>query len=106
MPTAPHLPRTQIGVNADGTAHYSYTYSGAEGGGVVVTGNKVAGVITLADGTQYDLTPDMVAHHPGHLGPILHHIELRHEEAGTMGPGFTHICGDHCGGDAIFERRQ
>jgi hypothetical protein len=97
--------RTEL---APGGPHkYDYDYVGPEGGGHVLTG-PAAGSVRLSDGTVYDVTPDVVAHLPGHAGPLVHHIERMHELAGGLPVGkdgarvpFRHVCTDFCGAEQI-----
>jgi hypothetical protein len=98
--------RTETGVNPDGSIRYHHIYDGPEGGGILLTG-PIAGAITLADGSAYDVTPGVIHHLPGHAGPILHHIEKIHESLGGVPVGnsgdrqpFTHTCTEACGAEA------
>jgi hypothetical protein len=100
------LTKTPIGVNDDGTPRYHYLYEGDGDGGVLLTGKTVAGTVTLADGTVYDITPEVIEHAPGHAGPICHHIELIHEERGTFGPDWVHVCSDACGDEPSVNVRK
>lgn len=112
------MERTQIGSKDDGAPIWHYDYKGhpddVEGntGGLILTG-PISGKVTLSDGTEYDVTPEVIEHAPGHYGPIAHHIDKMHEELGgvPVGPNmvrqghadgrpFTHVCTDVCGAEA------
>jgi hypothetical protein len=109
----PTMRKELSGTNEDGTPHYRYYFEGPEGGGVVRTG-PISGTVALKDGTVYDLSEDYVAHHPGHAGPLAHHIGMLHERAGRLQAldadgnpiPFRHTCDDFCGDEAIPERLQ
>lgn len=103
MPDTPTpMQKVQMGTNDDGTPHYRYFFDGPEGGGVIRTG-PVSGSVVLKDGTVYDLSEDMIAHHPGHGGPLAHHIGLLHEKTGRLDAG-THVCTEDCGDEALPDR--
>jgi hypothetical protein len=93
------ITKTLVGTNPDGTNLYNYFYAGHPDGGLMFTG-KVAGTVTLKDGTSYDVTPDVIETAPGHAGGILHYIEKMHENSGDLGPDFKHSCSDTCGPEA------
>lgn len=109
----PTMRKWQAGVNEDGTPHFRYEFDGPEGGGVVRTG-PISGTLVLKDGTVYDVSEDFIAHHPGHGGPLAHHIGLLQERSGRLKAldangnetPFQHVCTDDCGDEAIAERRQ
>lgn len=95
-----------IGVAPTGELVYDHKYIGPEGGGIVMTG-PVGGTVRLSDGTVYDVTPAFIGHAPGHAGPIAHHIEKMHEQAGGLPVGkdgtrvpFKHVCSAFCGAEA------
>ena len=89
--------KTLIGKNEDGSDRFDYDYNGDPDGGLTVTG-PISGTVVLADGSVHSLTPEVIEHGPGQKGPILHHIESLHQEAGTF-PGFVHACTDACGAE-------
>jgi hypothetical protein len=63
------------GYNENGTPKIKYTFDGSDGmEGVVVTG-PAKGTIVLADGTVYDVTPEVIEHKPGHAQEITEKIE-------------------------------
>lgn len=98
------LSHDEAGTNPDGSVRRSYVYNGPEGGGVLFTG-PVSATVQLKDGSVYDLAPPVIAHAPGHLGPLLHHIEILQETAGRLGPDTAHACSDACG-DEVIPARQ
>jgi hypothetical protein len=57
----------------------TWEFDGSDGmEGVIVTG-PVTGVVTVSDGTQYDVSPEYIEHKPGHAEEICNLIkELRH----------------------------
>jgi hypothetical protein len=77
------LTRELIGKNEDNSPHYHYTYDGPEGGGLVRTG-PVSGSVQLADGTVYDVGPEVIEHAPGHGNAIAFHIAKMHEKSGHL----------------------
>jgi hypothetical protein len=99
-------------LNENGTPHVEYTFDGSDGmEGVLVTG-PVKGEVVLADGTRYDVTPEVIEHKPGHAGLISHHIERKLEQAGEL-RGIRdpegvlegdevgkHVCTEACGTEA------
>ena len=69
--------------------------------GVILTG-PVRGVVTLSDGTVYDVTPDVIEHRVGDADRIVHHIEKRLEASGELGAlrdDGTHTCTEACGSE-------
>ena len=80
-----------------------WEFDGSDGmEGVIATG-PVQGLVTLKDGTQYDVTPEYIEHAPGHAGAICHHIEKLLEASGRLGQiraDGTHTCTDACGDEA------
>lgn len=72
---------------------------------VIQTPIEAKGVVTLTDGTSYDVTPRLIAVRLGHEGPVCHHIELQMEGLGAIfeqtGEPFAHACSDFCGAEAV-----
>jgi hypothetical protein len=92
------MTKTLDGTKIDGTPKYAYTYTGDPDGGLLITG-PVSGTVRLADGTAYNVTPEVIEHGPGHAGPICHHIEVMHQESGFLGADFVHTCTEACGAE-------
>lgn len=80
--------------------------------GVLLTG-PAKGLVTLADGTVYDVSPEVIEHLAGHAGPISHHIAKQLEASGQLraivdpkgaldegDPQLTHTCTEACGDEA------
>lgn len=90
------MERTYLGNNPDGSPHFHY-----EGEHLVITG-KAYGTVTTSDGTEYDISPDVIeVASPAHAGEVSHLIGLKHEQDGhpdhPAAEPFVHTCGDECG---------
>jgi hypothetical protein len=76
------------------------TASYVSDGHVLLTG-PIKGTVTLADGTVYDVSPDVVEIDPAHAGELGHLIGLHYEDNGhpehDAEVPFVHECSDHCG---------
>ncbi len=77
-------------LNENGTPRVAWTYSADhpghvedDGCGVVVTG-PVKGTVVTADGTRYDVTPEVIEHLPGHGPEIVAEIEKLLESSGQL----------------------
>lgn len=100
----------QIGVNADGTPHFTVE-SDSKNPHFVVTGPHAAGVVRLPDGMSYDVTaPVIEVESPEHAGQVGHLIAVQHEQASRHNlaaePTYDddgvlvaapHECSDACG---------
>lgn len=62
---------------------YAFDNEDGQWEGVLLTG-PAKGSVTLADGTVYDVTPEVIEHLPGHAGPISHHIAKQLEATGQL----------------------
>ena len=71
------LPAEIAGYNENGSPRIHYT---SDTGHVVLTGVE-KGPITLADGTTYDLTPEVIEVAPGHGEQIRDLVNARNAEA-------------------------
>jgi hypothetical protein len=89
--------------NPDGSLFFDYAYEGDPAGGLLVTG-PISGTIFLKNNASYNVTEPVIEFAPGDSGPILHHIERKHELAGTFtlanGEPFKHVCTEDCGEEA------
>lgn len=94
--------KTRLGTNEDGTPLHHYTPSDPSLG-LVIT-NHATGLVTLADGTVYDVTEDVIEAPVEHHGEISHLIGVKHETEGhpKYDPEipYVHECTDHCGAAA------
>jgi hypothetical protein len=91
------MTKTFLGLNEDGTPHYHYESDMP----VVITG-KAYGVMTTSDGTEYDISDNVIeVASLEHAGELSHLIGVHHEENGhpdhQPGDPFVHLCSDACG---------
>jgi hypothetical protein len=89
--------KTYLGLNEDGTPHFHYESDGH----VVVTG-PVYGKMTTSDGTEYDVSEQVIeVNSLEHAGELAHQIGVHHEEHGHPDHDesipFVHNCTDSCG---------
>lgn len=103
------LTKTYLGQNEDGTPHFHYESDGP----VLITG-PVYGKFTTSDGTEYDVSEQVIElKSEEHGGELAHLIGVRHEERGhphhDSSIPFVHVCTDSCGAlkneDATEEAR-
>lgn len=80
------MDKVRIGDNDDGTARFHYTLTEAEvaDGYVAFMTGPIAGTVSLADGTAYDVTDDFVAAKAEHVGELHVAIHRMHHAAGRF----------------------
>lgn len=97
-PPLPKLHTVNVGTREDGRPQTLYI------GEHVFLPGPITGVIRLADGTMYDVTPDVIAVLPEHVGELNHEVGLRYEDEGHPAHGadepFLHLCVPACGDGA------
>jgi 5-methylcytosine-specific restriction endonuclease McrA len=77
------ITKTYVGLNPDGTPHFHYQSDGH----VVVTGNKVFGMVTLPDGTEYDVSDHVIeVASPEHAEEVAAQIHSIHQGLGAVRP--------------------
>lgn len=79
--------RTPIeGVNADGSQRFNYelTAEEAEAGMTAMITGPIAGTISMADGTAYDVTEWAVPVHQDHVDELHQSIHKAHHAAGRF----------------------
>lgn len=91
------LTKTYVGQNEDGTPHFAYVSDGP----VLLTG-PVFGVFKTADGTEYDVSENVIeVQSEQHAGELAHQIGIHHEQNGhphhDPSIPFVHTCTPSCG---------
>lgn len=91
------LTKTYLGQNEDGTPHFHYESDGP----VLITG-PVFGTFTTSDGTDYDVSEQVIeVQSEEHAGELAHLIGVHHENNGhpDHDPAipFEHHCTASCG---------
>jgi hypothetical protein len=87
--------------NPDGSPRFHFDWRNDPDflGAILFTG-PISGTISLSDGAAYDVTDDIIQCKPEHVGPLQHHIHLRHVAAGREGIP-PHVCTDDCGAERV-----
>ncbi len=92
------MQKINSGTNEDGSVRWHYISDGH----VVLTG-PIAGGVTLSDGTEYDVTPEVIEVAEDHVGEVAHLIGKRFEDEGhpnhikdASAPPFVHECTELC----------
>lgn len=77
--------KTPVGTNPDGTVRFNYTLTQEEhDAGLVAfaTGGAVGGVVSMEDGTVYDVTEGYIPVRREHVGQVHVAIHKMHHAAG------------------------
>lgn len=61
-----------------------YTWDDSDGAAGVLRTGPISGSVQLADGTVYDVSPDVIDHAPGHAQAIAYQIAKVHERTGRL----------------------
>ena len=97
------MKKSHLGENPDGTPHFGFELeqSDVEAGhdALLLTG-PIAGVVSLGDGTSYDVTEAAIPCRSEHVGPLCHHIHRLHNAAGRFLEA-PHECSEACGAERI-----